>query len=325
MSKYVSKSGKIPSSGVLMPSYGKDFADPRTHKDLLDDRLRNQKFKQAIQHTVKEGDVVMDVGTGTGILAFYAVEAGARLVYAIDQHQSILDVARQEAQRKGMADKIQFIHASFLDLSIEAIPHKADVVVSEVIAVFGLEEAILPLRLHAKNFMKTEGKFIPQGLSLFIVPFQLDEELQRKITSSCQLKTPVCRVRINRLSPEQKARIIYPCDSKKLLSIDFNALNSINTKSQVQFKSSIKTTLHGLCGWFEAQLDDETTLSNSPHCPAVHWNQMLFKLPPQYLIHEGDTITVKFKSISEPRYTLYVFDLSSNRQEDTRITGLFMH
>ncbi len=325
MDKYISKSGKIPSSGVLRPTYAKGYAELSTHRKLLDDELRNRKFKQAIRQTVKAGDVVIDVGTGTGILAFYAVEAGARLVYAIDQHKSILDVARKEAKKRGLADKIQFIQAGFLELSQDAIPQKADVVVSEMIAVFGLEEAILPLMLHAKNFMKPGGKFIPRNLSLFVVPFQLEEELLHKISAPCLVKTPVNEVQFNRLSAAQKAGIIYPCEPEKLLCIDFSLLNSTETKAQVQFKSSIETTLYGLCGWFETELDEQITLSNSPHCQAVHWNQMLFKLPTRYLIHKGDNISARFKSISEPGYTLYVFDLSGNNQQATRITGLFMH
>src|SRR5439155_3036542 len=52
------------------------------HVKMLNDRRRTSQFLTSIREVVRPGDVVVDLGTGTGILAVAAARAGARHVYA---------------------------------------------------------------------------------------------------------------------------------------------------------------------------------------------------------------------------------------------------
>ncbi len=45
---------------------------------MLDDQIRMAAYKNAIQEVVKPGMVVLDLGTGTGILGLWALQAGAK-------------------------------------------------------------------------------------------------------------------------------------------------------------------------------------------------------------------------------------------------------
>ena len=60
------------------------FTDLFTHERMLSDRVRVDTYHAAIFKHVKPGDVVVDLGTGTGVLAFFAANAGAREVHAIE-------------------------------------------------------------------------------------------------------------------------------------------------------------------------------------------------------------------------------------------------
>jgi protein arginine N-methyltransferase 1 len=54
-------------------------------KSMLADQVRMESYQRAIHEVVKKGDVVADIGTGSGILSFFAVQAGGRKVFAIEQ------------------------------------------------------------------------------------------------------------------------------------------------------------------------------------------------------------------------------------------------
>jgi arsenite methyltransferase len=63
---------------------------------------------------VAEGDVVLDVGTGDGLIGFGALERGARVVFS-DVSQDLLDVCRDRAAEFG--DRCRFVQASADDLA----------------------------------------------------------------------------------------------------------------------------------------------------------------------------------------------------------------
>src|SRR4029077_4660535 len=60
------------------------FGSPFAHEPMLLDKIRCDAYRVAMQRMVKPGDVVVDVGAGTGLLSFFALQAGARHVYAIE-------------------------------------------------------------------------------------------------------------------------------------------------------------------------------------------------------------------------------------------------
>ena len=58
--------------------------DTSLHATLLSDRTRTHAFLRAIRNVVRPEDVVVEIGTGTALLAMAAIRAGARHVYALE-------------------------------------------------------------------------------------------------------------------------------------------------------------------------------------------------------------------------------------------------
>ena len=54
------------------------------HELLLADTVRMNAYRDGIRRNVKPGDVVVDLGTGTGILAMLAAQQRAKVVHAIE-------------------------------------------------------------------------------------------------------------------------------------------------------------------------------------------------------------------------------------------------
>ena len=53
---------------------------------MMNDNHRNECFKQAIQKLVKPDDLILDIGTGSGLLAMYSRDAGSQQVVACEQN-----------------------------------------------------------------------------------------------------------------------------------------------------------------------------------------------------------------------------------------------
>ena len=75
---------------------------------MCNDKRRVNEYKIAIQNTCKD-KVVVDVGTGTGILALAAADAGAKKVIAIE-NSGIVKKCIREVNKRGLKDKIKVMN-----------------------------------------------------------------------------------------------------------------------------------------------------------------------------------------------------------------------
>ena len=62
-----------------------DYQRLAMHRLMLRDRVRNETFREGIGAAVTPGNVVLDVGAGTGILSLFCIQAGAQRVYAVER------------------------------------------------------------------------------------------------------------------------------------------------------------------------------------------------------------------------------------------------
>ena len=79
------------------------------HQTILADEVRIQSYLRAMLKVVEPGDVVLDIGSGTGILAYFACMAGARRVYAVEQ-DPIVELAQAVCHRNGFQDRVVFLN-----------------------------------------------------------------------------------------------------------------------------------------------------------------------------------------------------------------------
>ncbi len=110
------------------------------HRLFLGDAEMQRLYREAIFSAVKPGDVVLDLGTGSGIHAFFACQAGASKVYAIEA-EGIIEAAQDAARANGFADRIEFLYGLSHELKL---PEKVDVIISNVGylgAIFSLPDA----------------------------------------------------------------------------------------------------------------------------------------------------------------------------------------
>ncbi len=133
------------------------------HLELLDDRERTDAFLAAIAATVRPGDVVVDLGSGSGVLAMAAIRAGAARVYAIEASE-FAEVAAAAFATNGMADRITLLRGWSHRLEL---PERADLLVSEILGNDPLGEGVLRfLPDAASRFLKPGGRLLPGRLEV---------------------------------------------------------------------------------------------------------------------------------------------------------------
>ena len=135
------------------------------HLSMLQDAHRMDAFRRAIDASVQPGDVVVDLGCGTGVLSFMACEAGAAKVYAIEGGP-VIDAARELAADNGFADRIEFLEGWSLEVGI---PEPADVLISETLGNAGLDEGIVAWTADARERLLRPGAvLLPQRVRVWV-------------------------------------------------------------------------------------------------------------------------------------------------------------
>lgn len=131
----------------------------------LHDSKRTKFFRKAIRNSIKKGDVVLELGAGTGILSMFAIDAGASKVYAVELDKGNVKTLKKVVKENGYKNKIIVMHA---DATNVKVPEKVDLVICEMIATGLIEELQIPANNNAMRFLKKNGKVLLSEYHIYI-------------------------------------------------------------------------------------------------------------------------------------------------------------
>ena len=246
---------------------------------LLSHKSRIRKFRQAIEQTISTREYVIDLGTGSGILAILAARQGAR-VTAIDANAESLKYAKVAAERNGVVENIEFVHSHFHDFEPE---EKADVVLCEMLSsVMLIEQQIPASRYAVKHLLKPNGKIIPQEVKLFVIPVQ-NEILWNRFNIE-DLKFP----RIPQTAEREQS--IDLADLQELEKLDLTKVSDqpMSIDKHLNFEIVQSGTVHGITGMFESKLYDDITLTMKDG-----WRELFMPLPESVDVKAGTKLNVR--------------------------------
>lgn len=109
----------------------------------------------ALEDSVTPGDVVIDVGTGSGVLAIAAVKLGAARVYAFDRDPEAGPAACANFRRNGVSDRIVLTVPS----TIPAAPEPAALAVANIVA--SVHVTLMP---HYASLLAPAGRLLLSGV-----------------------------------------------------------------------------------------------------------------------------------------------------------------
>ncbi len=139
---------------------------------MLGDRPRMDFYHTLIADGVRAGDRVIDLGTGTGVLAAWAARAGAGQVWALD-HSAILETAKTVAAANGVSG-VEFVATHSTDFKLDA---PVDVIVHEQMGDFLFDESMVANVCDLRDrLLRPGGRILPSRFGWFCEPVMLREE-----------------------------------------------------------------------------------------------------------------------------------------------------
>ncbi|MBI4814649.1 MAG: 50S ribosomal protein L11 methyltransferase [Deltaproteobacteria bacterium] len=283
------------------------YGDLELHRRMVSDRRRTRAFADALFEVVSNESSVLDVGTGTGILAMLAARAGARRVYAVD-FADIVDVARKLVAANGLDDTIKVIRAPAEELMLE---ERVDILVSEWLGNFALVESMLEDVLHAREKnLKPGGRMIPASVSLILAP--LDDAVTYADDGPGFWRNPIHGLDLSQLEAWELAqgkawqRHVEPgsllAQGQPIVSLELARATMADTSKEgrVTYVARRDGVLNAFCGWFSAELTERITLDTGPGQGPTHWAQTYVPFPPR-VVRKGQPIEVQYALGPDPR------------------------
>ena len=259
------------------------------HLSMLLDTARMDSYRRAINATILPDDIVLDIGCGTGVLAFMACEAGAKKVYAIEGGP-VIDVAKELAEENGFADRIEFLSGWSIDLGI---PEPANVLITETIGNAAVDEGIVAWAADARARLLTpDAVIIPQQLRMWVAAAEaFDDHL---LVSDWLL--PELPYRYTS-AHQRAARTMWFGDITPLnllgepelaADIDLRTTPNQDTICSGTLQVGRAGELHGLACWFDSLLCPGVSVDNNPTREGSSWSQGFMPLLEPIEVIAGD-------------------------------------
>jgi protein arginine N-methyltransferase 1 len=306
-----------PRAGILAEGA---FADVEVHARMLADVRRAERFGAAIAQACR-GRRVVEVGTGTGVLAVLAARAGARRVVAIEE-TPVAGIAREVVRRSGVAKVVTVVDGPARDAAL-APAERGEVLVAELLGGDPLDEGILDAVADARERLLVAGaRTIPRVLEVWAQGIEArDERLEapRRLAALAEAERalgvdlgPVREAlaarapgtftaEVRGLEPGGGARLLTARARLFRFDLERGPLDALRRAAQdVRAAASLPVEEAGRLGavavFFRAELAEGIELSNAPLAPETHWGQLVAPLARPRDVRPGDRVGIEARA-----------------------------
>lgn len=237
------------------------------HVPMLQETERNDLYDAAIRAAVRPGMRVLDIGTGTGLLAMMAARAGAEAVTTCERVTGIADAAQDIVALNGYADRIAVHNV----LSTALDPQRdlggpVDLVVSEILGSDLIGESVLPtLRDAIRRLLKPGGTMIPAGGEVRVALAQWDgPPLRIDVVSGFDVRPFNAIGKPSSSIPPDNPQLALRSEPATLFAFDFTAVDTPVSGAGAVRLEATGGGANGFVQWIRIQLDESHVYENLP-------------------------------------------------------------
>ncbi|XP_018606961.1 protein arginine N-methyltransferase 7 isoform X2 [Scleropages formosus] len=316
------------------------------YADMLHDKDRNEKYYRGIRAAVErvkargEQAVVLDIGTGTGLLSMMAVSAGADYCYAVEVFRPMAEAAVCIVERNGFSNKIKVINKHSTEVTVGLggdMETRANILITELFDTELIGEGALPSYEHAHLHLMQEGcEAVPHRATVYAQLVQADQlwswaQLQPIEVTGFKLLPPpavrrcagapsVCDIQLSQVPPESFTPLSPLCT---MFSMEFSKpVSSTPQSHSCRFVAQASGQAQVVLSWWDIDMDPKGTIVctlaprwtyDNPRCYPWrdHWMQSVYFLPAEERVMEGDECSL---TVSHDDYSLW-FSLQPHSQQ----------
>uniref|UniRef100_A0A8B9FPZ6 Protein arginine N-methyltransferase n=1 Tax=Amazona collaria TaxID=241587 RepID=A0A8B9FPZ6_9PSIT len=320
------------------------------YADMLHDKDRNEKYYQGIRAAVSrvkergEKAIVLDIGTGTGLLSMMAASSGADFCYAVEVFKPMANAAVKIVEKNGFHDKIKVINKHSTEVTVGPdgdMQCRANILVTELFDTELIGEGALPTYEHAHKYLVQEGcEAVPHRATVYVqlveskrmwawnklFPVHVEAEDGEKIIvppsemENCPGVPSVCDIQLNQM-PSSDFTVLS--DVVTMFSVDFNKpVRSASTYYRVQLEPIKSGKAQIVLSWWDIDMDPSGMINCTmapywvKHTSAFqwrdHWMQCVYFLPNEEPVLQGEKL---YLIASRDEYSLW-YKLQKARGEE---------
>ncbi|NXU19031.1 ANM7 methyltransferase, partial [Pardalotus punctatus] len=331
--------------------YHQEIARSR-YADMLHDKDRNVKYYQGIRAAVSrvkdrgEKAIVLDIGTGTGLLSMMAASAGADFCYAIEMFKPMANAAVKIVEKNGFSDKIKVINKHSTEVTVGPdgdMQCRANILVTELFDTELIGEGALPTYEHAHKYLVQEGcEAVPHRATVYVqlveskrmwswkklFPVHVEAEDGEKVLvppsemENCPGVPSVCDIQLNQMPSSDFTTL---SDVVTMFSVDFSKpVQSAPTYYRVQLESVKSGKAQIVLSWWDIDMDPSGMI-NCTMAPywvkptsalqwRDHWMQCVYFLPNEEPVLQGEKLLL---TAWRDEYAVW-YNLQKAREEENK-------
>lgn len=316
------------------------------YADMLHDHDRNEKYYQGIRAAVArvkargEKVIVLDIGTGTGLLSMMALTAGADFCYAVEVFKPMAGAAGCIVKRNGFSDKIKIINKHSTEVTVGTdgdMQTRANILITELFDTELIGEGALPSYQHAHQNLVTAGcEAVPHRATVYAQLVESEllwswAQLQPLQVGGSRLAPPpdvalcagahaVCDVQLSQVSPQSFTPLGPLCT---MFSVDFSKPVSSAFQSHTSgFVARSGGRAQVVLSWWDIEMDPSGSIvcSMAPSWTYAepetapwrdHWMQSVYFLPQERRVSEGEELSL---TVCHDDYSLWYSVQSCSHQ-----------